>query len=569
MSFVDVPSAQEIYTSICTRLNLVMPGALINVNSFDPFRRTLRIQSVSEEKNQILEEELGKQYRHAEFPVSDEALRSFSRGTLVPLHLHLYDIVFHEFPPEACAQVEKRLNSPSYYSIGLTWGGNVFGNVNIIVPRGEGLADIALIETFVHQASLALRKNLAEQGLFESEEKYRVLAENSLDGIAIADGDGTIVYANHAIAHMLMPDRSGTITGENIAPFLDADGRHGLQEKIRALSAENPSFAGIFRVYPGGGEERWLECIATRVEYRHAPMASFTLRDITELRRAERELLVKERAMQASINGMAILDPNRRLIYANPSFYSILGFPPDSLQGKDALVLTRGSEELLSLYRQISETLARDGKWFGEARAQKNDGSYVYLMVSVTSVKDENADPICSLLSIVDVSDRMHFEEAFKTTFEKLQETIEFIPDPTFVVDCDRRIVAWNSALVGLTGVSREQMLGKTSYAEAFPFFRGIRPILVDLIRLPAYEVSHLYPGVRRFGNNIFIETFVPSLRHGRGAFLWGKATPLTDNEGKCIGAIESIRDITEWKRAEDALRRAREEGPAETVQHA
>jgi PAS domain-containing protein len=156
----------------------------------------------------------------------------------------------------------------------------------------------------------------------------------------------------------------------------------------------------------------------------------------------------------------------------------------------------------------------------------------------------------------------MHLEKAFKTTFEKLQETIEFIPDPTFIVDCDRKVIAWNNAVENLTGVSREQVLGKTDYAEAFWFFKGIRPILVDLIKLPAYEVSHLYPGVRRFGDSIYVETFIPSLRHGKGGHIWGKASPLIDNEGRCIGAIESIRDITEWKRAEEALRRAREESP-------
>jgi PAS domain S-box-containing protein len=513
---------------------------------------------VSAEKNHIFEEELGKEYRSIVFPVTDEALAIFFEGKLIPVHHSFHDFTFGQFPRDACTRVEKRLGEPTFHTIGLTWSGNVFGNVNIILPKGEPLADVALVEAFMRQASLALRKNLAEQGLSESEEKYRVLAENSLDGIAITDRSGTIIYANRAVEHMLIPEGSGPLIGKNLVSYLDSSDRHGLQEKISALSGENPSFAGIYHLANHGGEERWLECIVTRIEYRHAPMASFALRDTTEMRRAERELLVKERAMQASINGMAIIDPGQRLIYANPSFCSILDFSPEDLLGKEATILARDSEELLSLSRQISETLVRDGRWFGEARSQKKDGSYVYLMVSVTHVKDESGDPICTLLAIVDVSDRMHFEEAFRTTYEKLRETIEFIPDPTFVIDCDRRIVAWNSALAGLTGVSREQMLGKTSYAEAFPFFRGIRPILVDLIRLPAYEVSHLYPGVRRFGNNIFIETFVPTLRHGRGAFLWGKATPLIDNEGKCIGAIESIRDITEWKRAEEALRRGK-----------
>ncbi|MDD1676254.1 MAG: PAS domain-containing protein [Methanomicrobiales archaeon] len=562
MSYVGVSSVPAIYASICTRLNQLMPRALINANSYNPIGRWLNIQSISDHMEPVLEEILGKDYRKAVFPINDEAHATFTLGKLQQIPLSFYDFTFHQFPAEACERLENALGNPVFYSIGLASDGDFFGNVNIFLPRDEALIDPAMIETFVHQVSLALRRNLAEMSLLESEEKYRVLAENSLDGIAIADVGGNIWYGNMAVGQMLIPEEKNSPVGKNLFRYLDPDAAYHLQDRIAAMSTDNPSFSGIFRIVHKSGDERWLECVATRIEYLHTPLASFALRDITGLRRTERELLVKEKAMEASINGMAILDRSFRLIYANPSFCSILDFVPKEILGSDAAIITRGSEEFLAAMRQLSETVVRDGKWFGEVRSRKKDGSFLYLMVSATLVKDEAGESICTLISVVDVTEREHFEEAFKTTYEKLREAIEFIPDPTFVVDCDRKVVVWNTAIENLTGVSREQVLGKTGYAEAFWFFQGIRPILVDLIKLPAYEVSHLYPGVRRFGDNIYVETFVPALRNGLGAFLWGKASPLTDDEGKCIGAIESIRDITEWKRAQEALRRFREDGP-------
>jgi len=59
---------------------------------------------------------------------------------------------------------------------------------------------------------------------------------------------------------------------------------------------------------------------------------------------------------------------------------------------------------------------------------------------------------------------------------------------------------------------------------------------------------------VRHFGDTLFVESYIPSLNEGRGGYLWGKASLLTDESGN-IGVIESLRDVTHWKRAEESIR--------------
>jgi PAS domain-containing protein len=61
------------------------------------------------------------------------------------------------------------------------------------------------------------------------------------------------------------------------------------------------------------------------------------------------------------------------------------------------------------------------------------------------------------------------------------------------------------------------------------------------------------YNAFKREGEAIVAETFIPSFKPG-GIYLWGKASSLYDTEGKLVGAIESIRDITEHKKAEEEL---------------
>jgi len=77
--------------------------------------------------------------------------------------------------------------------------------------------------------------------------------------------------------------------------------------------------------------------------------------------------------------------------------------------------------------------------------------------------------------------------------------------------------------------------------------------MLIDLLdkRDKKLEVSYKY--VER-GSKIYAETYIPELRNGQGAHLWGVAAPLFDKDGNRFGSIEVIRDITEIKAKEKSL---------------
>jgi PAS domain S-box-containing protein len=136
-----------------------------------------------------------------------------------------------------------------------------------------------------------------------------------------------------------------------------------------------------------------------------------------------------------------------------------------------------------------------------------------------------------------------------------LASIIEFLPDATFVIDLEKRLVAWNRACEAMTGVPKDAVLGRGDYAYAEAFVGERRPILIDLLDLPSPQVEAYYKYVVRRGDTLCAETFRPNLRHGQGAHLWGEAAPLYDNAGRRCGTIEVIRDVTEQKQVEKALR--------------
>lgn len=137
---------------------------------------------------------------------------------------------------------------------------------------------------------------------------------------------------------------------------------------------------------------------------------------------------------------------------------------------------------------------------------------------------------------------------------QMLEDIIEFLPDAMFAVDEGKRVIAWNLACEIMTGVKKEDVLGQGDHAYAVPFAGERRPLLIDLLDTSVPEVEIMYKYVQRDGDTIYGESFMPLLRGGRGAHLWGSAAPLFDSKGRRCGAIEVIRDVTLQKIFQKAL---------------
>lgn len=153
-----------------------------------------------------------------------------------------------------------------------------------------------------------------------------------------------------------------------------------------------------------------------------------------------------------------------------------------------------------------------------------------------------------------DITKRKKAEEETLVERQKLLGIIEFLPDATFVIDENKKVIAWNKALEEMTGTSEDEMIGKGDYAYSIPFYGERRPILIDLIFLSEEEVESKYTYVKREDKTLFAEVYVSNLFGGRGAFIFVKASPLYDNKGNLVGSIETVRDITEQKKAREKL---------------
>jgi len=157
------------------------------------------------------------------------------------------------------------------------------------------------------------------------------------------------------------------------------------------------------------------------------------------------------------------------------------------------------------------------------------------------------------------IAERKQAEGALRESERRLADIINFLPDATLVIDCSGKVIAWNHAIEEMTGVKAKDMLGKGNYEYALPFYGKRRPIIIDLVLKPDKKIEKMYSILKKEKDLLITEADVPYVK-GKSAHLWGKASPLYDGEGNVVGAIESIRDITERKQAEEALKKRERE---------
>ncbi len=146
--------------------------------------------------------------------------------------------------------------------------------------------------------------------------------------------------------------------------------------------------------------------------------------------------------------------------------------------------------------------------------------------------------------------------EALQESEQRLHDIIDFLPDAVLVIDDEKRVATWNRALEELTGVEAKDIIGKGNHEYAIPFYGKRRPILIDFAFENAPDITEKYNNIQKFGNILIAESEVPNLK-GERRYLVGSAIPLRDYQGNINGAIEIIRDITEKRNAEKAIKEA------------
>ena len=399
--------------------------------------------------------------------------------------------------------------------------------------------------------------NKKEQTLRESEENYRRIVETAYEGIWVLDGQFRVVQVNDRMAEMLgyQPQE---IRGRLVTEFIHSDDfpdhEYHASERRKGIRDRYER-----RYLRKDGTWLWTLVSATPVFNNDEFVGSFAMvTDISDRKSAEEALRKSERLYRTIVEtapGMLIIcDSVGRNQFVSANCRNITGYTQKELIGN--LVWWVHEDDTPRMKALLKGTL--ENKMSGhnvEFKGIKKDGSVWYGSQSWEPIKDSQGNMIQFVVQTIDITDRKNMEKTLKQSENRFSDIINNLPDATLVIDPEGTVIAWNKAIEDLTGIKAEDMIGKANYEYAIPFYHTRRPILIDLIFKSDEEIAKNYSGIIRKKRDVLIaKTTVPQLK-GKRSILWAKASPLYDERGAVVGAIESIRDITERKEIRDALK--------------
>lgn len=393
-----------------------------------------------------------------------------------------------------------------------------------------------------------------EWELGKSEEKFRILFHSIPEPLALAIGDdAAVVDVNESFCRFLGLSRA-EIEGR---PFMVLDIWHDLEDRdqiqnLQTAGTEVQDLECLLRTQSGAA--KYVLLSTAKVETQTQKGRLFILKDITARKAAEMALQGQSTTLQTIFDAVPALifykDLENRLMRANQLWFETFGLSEAAVIGKslDEFLLKADAERF---YRDDLEVIASN-------RAKKDilgeiqvNGKTLWLKTQKIPYRDSAGRVVGIIGFSENITAGKRAEDELLESRQRLSDIIDFLPDATFVMDEEGTVIAWNRAIEEMTGVKASEMLGRGNYEYSLPFYGVRRPILIDLVLDHGCEFAGEYQGMTIKESMLEAEAFVPSLK-GKRACLYGKASVLRNSKGKIVGAIESIRDITERKRAEE-----------------
>jgi PAS domain S-box-containing protein len=286
-------------------------------------------------------------------------------------------------------------------------------------------------------------------------------------------------------------------------------------------------------------------------------------RQVTELQGMQKALQESEEHYRSifenAVEGIFLSTPEGRYIRVNPALSRMYGYesPQAMIEevydiGKQLYIHPEDRDRFISILNQKGTVEAF------EVEERRKDGSRLWVSINARAVRNDQGEVLFYEGMVEDFTARKEAQEALRAAHQRLYDIIEFLPDATFVIDGNKEVVTWNRACEEMTGISKAEMIGRGEYAYSLPFSGEKKPMLIDYCTMAPGVWVEDSSTIRRKDNLIYSEFFASSLNQGQGAFLAGVASPLFDHQGAVIGAIESLRDMSDLKRLESQVLQAK-----------
>ena len=421
--------------------------------------------------------------------------------------------------------------------------GKSFGNIAIADHRIMTADEYYLLKIYASIISNAIERKQAEDELKKARDFLENIFKTSADGIIIT-AKGVITMVNQAVERMLGYSKSELI------------GKRTYELAPKGKYYEEKGTALVKKLFKEGiivGEEQtWLKKDGNLVHIElnlallkdkdginHGGIVS--IRDITLRKEAEERLRMLERAVEQSMDGIAVADMEGMLQFVNIFWAKMHGYNSVSELLSKHLSIFHTEEQLQKEVIPFNDQVKKVGSNQGEVNHVHKNGNVFSTWMGATLLKSEEGKPLGFVATARDITERKKAEEALKQTEEEYHSLIETANDAIISTNHEGTITSFNKKAEEMYGYSRGEILGK-SILILFPPSKvarqkkGLRRFKKEKIFSPIETPTETI-NVRKNGQEFPVEASVSSLEvHGERIFT------------------SFIRDITERKNMEHIL---------------
>ncbi|MBU0750912.1 MAG: PAS domain S-box protein [Gammaproteobacteria bacterium] len=231
------------------------------------------------------------------------------------------------------------------------------------------------------------RLSRARREIRQSEERYRLIAENAGDLVAAVNGYGQWLYTSPSFRDFLA-ESDLAIGGDSYANIF-AEDRPALAAAVSGAAATGTSFDLRLRLRGMDGNLRLLALSGHPAQPDGRPdRVVLVAHDITELRQQQDRLEVAAHAFDQMSEAIMIHDLAGEIIMVNHGFCRITGHALENVIGRHESTFRNACQPAI-FYEQIYATVEREGRWTGSTWARRKDGSLYREWRNVSAVKDE------------------------------------------------------------------------------------------------------------------------------------------------------------------------------------
>jgi PAS domain S-box-containing protein len=434
--------------------------------------------------------------------------------------------------------------NPHYHLKGISKTGNVFD----LLASGSAIRKDGNVVEIQYNAKNITEEKQAEEKVRQSEQKYRSILENIIDGYYELDLAGNLTFFNDSLCRTLGYTRD-ELLGMNNRQYMDKENAEKAYQIFNEVyRTGKPCTQVEWEVITKDGTKLSISSSVSLMRDSQGKPIGFRAlsRDMTQQKRATEELQRSEEKyrtiLENVVEGYYEVDLAGNFTLVNDVICHNLGYSRDELIGMNNrdYMDKQTARKVLERYAEVYTT-GQPAREF-EFEVIKKDGTKLFTSSSVSLIRDSKGEPTGFRGIVRDITEQKQAEEKLQASEERYRNLFENATDGIFTIDLETRFTSGNKKAEKMCGYNKGELIGQ--YATIILPEEEI-PLMTDAFKSVLKGEINTYKTKIITKNGDLIPVEVTS-------------SPI-EVDGKIAGIMGMARDITERKRWEEMLRESEE----------